>query len=227
MYWDESSDRQDIVIPDRIVDLVFGIRCRTLPVDHAWALWEALGAELPWLARDEGAGVHPIHVAGSQNGWMRPENPDDLLHLSRRTRLSLRVPRVRIEEAGRLAGKTLQVAGYDMEIQQVSQRPLSPLTTIFSRYIACEGADEQQFMDSVLNEMRERGIRPRKMLPGLGHAIRTPDGAVLTRSLMLSGLTVEDSFSLQERGLGPQQHLGCGLFIPHKGIDEVGVDRGD
>lgn len=225
MYWDESSDRHNIVIPDKIVDLVFAIRCRSLPVDHAWALWEALEAELPWLAQESGAGVHPIYVAGSQNGWMRPENPDDLLHLSRRTKLSLRVPKARAEEAGALAGKTLQVAGFDMVIQQASERPLSALTTIFSRHVACQGEDEQQFMEMVLNELRERGIRPRKMLPGRGHVIRTPAGNLATRSLMLSGLTVEDSFRLQEQGLGQQQHLGCGLFIPHKGIDEVGVDR--
>ncbi|NCA73146.1 MAG: type I-MYXAN CRISPR-associated protein Cas6/Cmx6, partial [Sphingobacteriia bacterium] len=34
-------------------------------------------------------------------------------------------------------------------------------------------------------------------------------------------LTREESIRLQREGLGPHRGLGCGLFIPHKGIDPV------
>ena len=44
---------------------------------------------------EEGAGVHPIQVAISAHGWERPAGADDLLHLSKRTRLVIRIPRHR------------------------------------------------------------------------------------------------------------------------------------
>jgi len=42
-----------------------------------------------------------------------------------------------------------------------------------------------------------------------------------TRSLMLADLTVEEAVKLQQQGLGADRKLGCGLFIPHKGINPV------
>jgi CRISPR/Cas system CSM-associated protein Csm4 (group 5 of RAMP superfamily) len=38
---------------------------------------------------------------------------------------------------------------------------------------------------------------------------------------MLADLAVEESVRLQQRGLGPGRTLGCGLFLPHKDINEV------
>ncbi len=35
---------------------------------------------------------------------------------------------------------------------------------------------------------------------------------------MVADLTVEESITLQQRGLGAGRKLGCGLFIPHKAI---------
>ena len=56
-------------------------------------------AALPWLADDDRAGVHLIHVAESGNGWMRPEDAEnEMLYLSRRTKMTLRLPKEYIEE---------------------------------------------------------------------------------------------------------------------------------
>jgi len=38
---------------------------------------------------------------------------------------------------------------------------------------------------------------------------------------MIADLEVEESLRLQQKGLGPYRYLGCGLFIPHKGIDDI------
>ena len=66
------------------------------------------------------------------------------------------------------------------------------------------------------------GIRPRKMLCGIERLIRTPDGLLRTRSLMVADLSPDESVALQAEGLGPERALGCGLFLPHKDIQEVG-----
>ena len=227
MYWEDKNQDPAQQIPDDVMDLVYSIRCRCLPVDHTHELAQAVLAHLSWLQHEDGAGIHPIHVADSGNGWMRPENPDDLLHLSRRTKLILRLPKTRLQDARALVGQCLQVAGNAMEVVKAEERLLSPITTLFSRYIVTiDGVDEEQFLNQIYEQLQALGIKPPKMLPGREHKLRGPEGDMKTRSLMVAGLTLEESVTLQQRGLGTHQHLGCGLFIPHKDITEVGQEQG-
>jgi len=223
MYWQEDEKKPDNpVIPDDVVDMVYSITCRSLPVDHAHALYSAIAEHLAWIDDEEGAGVHPIHVAESGNGWLRPENADELLHLSRRTKLMIRVPRQRIDEAKSLVGQTLDIAGNEMSIDKVTQRLLSDLDTLFARYMVInEGLTEDAFIEQTIAQMQELGVTPRKVLPGKGHKIRTPKGELNTLSLMLADLKMDESLVLQQKGVGSHRYLGCGLFIPHKGIKEV------
>ncbi len=97
---------------DEVVDAVFAIECRSLPVDHAWALSQAIQAALPWFADEPQAGLHTVHGAASGAGWKRPEGEDALLQLSHRTRLVLRLPESRLADAAALTGQTLDVAGF-------------------------------------------------------------------------------------------------------------------
>jgi len=221
MYWQESKDNERFTVPDDIVDVVYGIRCRSLPVDHAYALSRAIQAALPWFNGEERAGVHTIHVAESGNGWMRPDDPNALLHLSRRTKLVLRVPKSRIDDAGRLTGQTLDIQGNPLQVETASARPLSDLTTLFARYIVSEAADENAFLQDALKQLNDMGIRPKKMLCGLERIILTPQRSIRTRSLMLAELSQPESIRLQQQGLGSERKLGCGLFIPHKDIKEL------
>lgn len=221
MFWQETTEQRRYVVPDDVVDVAFAISCRALPVDHAWALSEAVTAVLPWIVEDPRAGVHTIHVADSGNGWMRPQGPDDLLYLSRRTRLVLRVPRERIDDAHSLSGKTLDVASQRLQVDRGMVRLLSEITTIFARYIVAEDDNENAFLAVTHAQLKRLGIQPKKMLCGIERVIHAPGQHIRTRSLMLADLTVEESVRLQQEGLGPLRHRGCGLFIPHKGIHEV------
>ncbi len=226
MYWEEDKGNEPPEVSDAVVDLVFGIDCRCLPVDHAYALAQAMQRELPWLTDEPNAGIHTIHGAASGNGWMRPQGSDDLLQLSRRTRFTLRVPKHRIEDALSLQGKTLDVDGYPLTLKRATQRPLSVLTTLFARHQATDRdlENEEQMLDWVAAQLRRLEIRPRKLLCGTLHAIKTPEGHVQTRSLMVADLDYDESLRLQAQGLGPHRLLGCGLFIPHKGIQTLNTD---
>jgi CRISPR-associated protein Cas6 len=222
VFWQESDKQENIAVPDDVVDIAFHISCRTLPVDHAWVLSHAVLAELPWIEHETGAGVHTIHVADSGNGWMRPEGADDLLYLSRRTRLVLRVPAHRAGECKTLTGRTLNVAGQTLQVEQASVKPLAANPTIFSRYVvSAPGQDENTFLAAALRELDGLGVHPKKMLCGMEKSLATPNGPVRTRSLMVADLSLPESFILQQRGLGPRRSLGCGLFLPHKDIKEV------
>jgi CRISPR-associated protein Cas6 len=223
MYWQDDSKTKQLIVDDEVVDLVFGMDCRCLPVDHAYALSQAVQDVLPWLPQEPSAGVHSIHVAASSNGWVRPQAPDALLHLSRRTRLVLRVPRQRIAQAQQLAGRALEVGGQRMAIKQASVRPLSTLTTLFTRHFATADnlTDEDAVLKRVVDQLRLLGITPRKLLCGAAHAIGTPQGDVHVRSVMIADLEPAEAVRLQQQGIGPYRAMGCGLFIPHKHIHDV------
>ena len=109
MYWEDDKQSEKNYVVDDVVDLVFSIQCKCLPVDHIHALSESVQDVLPWLRDESSAGVHSIYGAASGNGWIRPEEPDALLHLSRRTKFELRVPEHRVDDARQLEGKTLNV----------------------------------------------------------------------------------------------------------------------
>lgn len=228
MLWSEDSQAREYVVPDDVVDLAYAIKCPTLPVDHAHALSVGLQAALPWLEAEEYAGIHLIHGAASGNGWYRPEEgAEQLLHLSRRARLRLRVPKHRLDDARELTGQTLHIEGYTLEIGNSEVHLFTTLPTLFSRYVMTrEELGEEAFMQQAVSELEALGIACRKMLCGITHTLEFPDGPVFTRSLMVADLEPEDSVRLQQVGLGEGRKIGCGLFIPHKGIKPVKNEDG-
>jgi len=206
---------------DNVVDAVFAIECRSLPVDHAYALSAAVQAALPWFADEPQAGLHAVHGAASGAGWQRPEGEDALLQLSRRAKLVLRLPAHRAEEASALVGRTLQVAGSSLRVEKMALRPLSRITTLFSRCVVLAAEDEAVFVGAATEELGALGIRAQRMVCGRMTTVATPDRTYQARSLMLAGLTLEQSLLLQRSGLGAGRKLGCGLFIPHKDIADL------
>jgi CRISPR-associated protein Cas6 len=224
MYWQEDHSDHPFAVPDDILDVLFAVECKRLPVDHAHALSAALGGILPWLLTEPGAAVHNIHVAGSQNGWERPEHGGgQQLIPSRRTKLVIRVPKGRVSELeATLCGVTLDLGGWPLTIGPAKTRTLSKETTIFSRQVVSRpGDDEDAFLAWAAAELQHMGIKVRKAVCGKELVLETPEGPVRTRSLMLADLSPEESVRLQQAGLGPRRDLGCGVFIPHKGVDSV------
>lgn len=224
MYWqEETKPNERPAVPDDVVDVVYSISCRCLPVDHAWALSRALDSVLPWLAQEPEAGMHAVYVPEAGNGWMRADAPGALMYPSRRARFLLRLPRARVSQALALAGRILDVGGYALEVQKASVRPLSAITTLLARYVLSEALDEPGFLAWAHAQLALLGVHPKKMLCGKERDITTPEGRRRARSLMLADLAVEESVRVQQHGLGPHRRLGCGLFLPHKGIREVGA----
>ena len=204
-----------------IVDAVFAITCPSLPVDHAYALQQAIQEALPWFAEEPRAGLHTVHGAASGSGWMRPEGADALLQLSHRAKLALRLPGHRLEDAAALLGRTLQVAGWPLHVEKMALRPLSRITTLFSRCVVLAAGEEAAFVIAATAELGALGIKPATMVCGRVTPVATPSETFQSRSLMLAGLTREQSLLLQQSGLGAGRKLGCGLFIPHKDIGDL------
>lgn len=218
MYWQEEPQASSTSISDDVVDVVYSIQCVRLPVDHAQVLSISIQKHLTWFAAEERAALHTIHVAESGNGWVRP---DDFIHVSRRTKLTLRVPKPRIVDAQKLTGEILDLGGHSLTVGTAFIRPLSSLTTLFARYVTAAKGDESEFLRDVLQELKSLNVQPKKMLCGMEKSILLTDGALRTRSLMLANLSIGESLTLQQCGLGSHHKLGCGVFIPHKDIQEL------
>ena len=203
MYWQDKEDKnKQYIVSDDIVDLSFKVECKQLPLDHAYALSQTIQKELPWIADEAQVGIHLIHGAESGNGWIRPQEPDALLSLSRRTRFMLRLPKHRISHAYELTNRSLDVDGYNLVLSNPQQKLLSPLTTIFSRYIITDDIeDEEAFLNQTAEMLDKEGIRVKKMISGLAHVLRMPEQNLSTRSLMIDGLEIEESIYLQQHGL--------------------------
>lgn len=227
MFWSDDSDKkQEFVVPDDVVDIAFKLECRMLPLDHAQALSDAIASALPWFHDEEKTGLHLVHVAESGNGWYRPEDPEnEVLCLSRRTRMTLRVPRHRIEDAQSLTNRTLDIDGNRMKVGEAAIKPLSSLPTMFARYVIAEpGQDEHAFLRDMAAALRDLGIPVNKLMAGMEHALNLQDGPIHTRSLMVAELAPEHAVKLQQEGIGPGRKFGCGLFLPQKGIASVKAD---
>jgi CRISPR-associated protein Cas6 len=231
MYWQEDK-MQAFKVTDEVIDLLFNIDGSTLPVDHAHALAAVLKLAAPMLAADARIGIHSIHVAGSQNGWDRP-NPQlgQVLQLSKRTKLTIRTPKeFAAPLQAELAGQTLDILGHRLTLGTAKSRLLSSHTTLFARSIVLadgEAKNEEQFLQRIAGELAAMQITIRKALCGKLAALQIPDRAIPTRSLLLAELRPEESLRLQQYGLGSHRALGCGIFIPHKGIAAVNAADND
>ncbi len=222
MFWHENESAEaEYRVPDDVVDLIFRLRGENLDIDHAYALAEALREHLSPETCSR-IGVHGIRLAGSGNGWNRPEQPDAELPLSRRARLIIRVHRDQVDEVRGLSTRRLQIGRQPVEVGDSTERKLSTLGTLHARAIRCEPEQsEQDFMLEIAAQVRALGIEVNKMICGRQGHIRTGDDSLFTRSLMIADLKPEESVRLQQQGIGNSHIIGCGLFVPHKGIDAV------
>jgi CRISPR-associated protein Cas6 len=220
MFWQEDIKEEHFTLPDDVQDAVFNIHSKVLPIDHAYILSQALLSELPWLA-EVNAGIHDISVADG-NGWEQ-DHESGFYYPSKRSKLSVRIPKDKLDDIRSLVGKTLDLGEYQVKIvKALEPKLMSDMQIVFAKYVACdENASENDFLQTSFQQLQVLGIQPKKMLVGLERKIQTPDGIIHTRSLMVADLRKAESVKLQEQGIGNHRLLGCGLFVPQKSIDSV------
>ncbi|CAA6805868.1 MAG: CRISPR-associated protein, Cas6-related protein [uncultured Thiotrichaceae bacterium] len=225
MFWQEDEDKTlPYQAPDDVLDVSFAISCKRLPHDHAWLLYKAVENALPWFNEDAVSAIHPIHVAESSNGWMRPEDDDDqLLIPSRRTRMNIRIPKTRLDDALKLTDTTLDIGGHSLTVGKAKEKPLMNASVIFSRYVLSDETEEENdFLQRMANEIHSvADFKVKKMLCGKSHRVKTGSGSEYTRHLMIADLDNDPAIRIQQYGLGGGRKFGCGVFVPHKGIKTI------
>jgi len=222
MFWQEESNTVDkYQVPEDIFDLVFKLRGKSLEVDHAYALAQALQLHLRHDTCNK-IGVHGIRLAQSGNGWIRPEPGGASMPLSRRAKLVIRLHRDAFDEVSQITNKQLDIADQEITPGESSIRKLSVMKTLFSRAVCCDAdQSEADFLRVVARELKQMDIEVSKMICGKSGEISAGNKKLFTRTLLVADLEPRESVTLQRQGLGRDQFMGCGLFVPHKGIDPV------
>jgi CRISPR-associated protein Cas6 len=209
--WPE--DKPEEYVPD-MIDLQFDLVGTTIPADNALLLSEALLSRLPWLGDDDRIGIQHLKGAETNTG-------DTSLHINRRTKLFLRAPKSRVDDLQQLVGKTLNLAGHDLQIGNFKTRAFSPFGNIYAHFVDTGSASEEQFVQDVMRELDGHFQIRCGFICGKQQTLKSASGPLFGYSLMLHDVPPHKSLQLQDEGMGRNRLLGCGIFIPHKSIAAV------
>ena len=142
----------------------------------------------------------------------------------RRARLTLRLPRARLDEALALAGRSLRLGAQTLQVGPGKPWPIVPSDTVYARLVIAGPAEERPFadaLDALLHaQFSNSGVTCQVVL-GRPHALATRSGVRRGFSVLLHGMTPELSLRLQEQGLGELRLQGCGIVVPYKSIAAV------
>ena len=197
---------------NRWLDLAFALSGNSVERDYAVGLYEALVAAAPWLDDEPLAGVHPIKGLTPSAGT---------LLIGGRTRLVLRVPDSRVAACEVLQGQALALPA-PLHVGNASPRELLAHPVLHSRLVVTGADDEGEFQAEIDRAITELDLDCETIVGRRGE-LRIGKQVWTGFSLMLHGLSPEQSLRVQAHGVGLHRKLGCGLFVPHKSVAAVGL----
>ena len=216
----ESDEKKIIESKAKMIDVSYAIECSTLPYDHAFELSNEIIKKLPWFYDNKLNGIQTLHGPDSGNGWTRAEN--ETIFLSKSTKLIIRISKNLIENAKNLENAEINIDGNILKIKKLTLKPFSISKVLFCRCVLSnENIDESNFLNAITDELKKHKIIIKKALCGKSRTINLEGKNNYTRSLMLAGLSKQDSITLQDVGIGRGRVFGCGIFLPYKSIDAV------
>ena len=192
-----------------IVDVKFLIMARDkpIPADHGYLLSSALTKVLETIHSMEGIGIHPI--TGIQTG-------ERGLLLTEASSLTIRIDAERIAEILPLAGKTISLAGTNIQIGVPSIHVLTGVSVLRSRLVTIKGfMDEEEFRKSLRCHLDKMGVSETVKIEIVKRrTLKIHDKNVVGFEVILSNLSEGGSLRIQEEGLGGRRKMGCGIFLP-------------
>ena len=198
-----------------IIDLTFVLQGTTIPLDAGYALFAAISRIVPSIHGDRRIGVHSIRGMKLQPGR---------LTLVPQSKLRLRMPSEEVITYLPLGGAKLDLDGSRLSVGVPRTEPLVAAPVVSSRLVTIGHHQEpDEFLASVNRQLKEMGVTARAEFlpsPDPRHAgqpsrriITVKDRKVVGYPIVVSGLTAEESLTVQEQGLGSRRRMGCGLFV--------------
>lgn len=192
-----------------IVDVKFSLAAqgKLISADHAYSLYSAVSGIVKAVHEEEGIGIHQI--TGVQTG-------DRGLLLNRSSNLVIRIDSDRIGSILPLAGKCLSIGSTCLQVGIPSVHVLTHALSLRSRLVTIKGFMEEKTFENALCKQLDELCISKSVVIDLGkrRTLRIHDKNVVGYEVFLSNLTEEESFRVQEAGLGGRRKMGCGIFLP-------------
>ncbi len=215
------------------IDLRFKLNGDVIPVDHGYLLYGALSRLCPFLHGAENyhdkktadTGIHPI--AGTLVG-------NRLLSLNKDSYLTVRLDSADVISVLPLAGREVVIGDNRLQIGIPQPHMLAPAESLHSRLVTIKGKqDAESFLEAVNRQLKANGIegvaqltkrKTKRSFEGQQHdtsrhstyvrrTIRIKGTDIVGYAVTVSGLSAEDSITLQEVGIGGRRRCGCGIFV--------------
>lgn len=201
---------------NNVINLSFPLTGTELPADMNHRLCAAICKKLPQLHEIEGLAINTIAGIPDRQGK---------IHLTSKSRLLLRLPVEVIVHVYHLAGQTLNVGGYTIQLGNPELETLKPVDCLKARLVTIKGYTEPApFLEAAHRQLQALGINANIGIPAndngepkrltLKISKETRNYTIVGFSVVVSELSPDDSLKLQVHGLGGKRRLGCGVFYP-------------
>lgn len=208
---------------NHFLEIHYGLRGKTLPADHGYALYSAIKQQLQKSGHQNlPSGLRLSTIPGVPNR-------EGVIYLNRASRFRIRCLSDQVQTWYRFfQNQVLDIQGHLVRLVRPRITLPEPSGTLAARLVTfkLEAIDHREvpcyFLKSCEKGLTHLGIRGKVFIP------TDPDGDLARRTIQVKGtkivgyrvivedLTAEDSLKLQWHGLGGRQHFGCGWFYPHK-----------
>lgn len=213
------------------LEIQFSLRGKTLPADHGYALYSAVKKSL----QDSDSDFTPKDLPLEVRLCSIPGIPDraGIIYLNRGSRFRVRCPSDQMQIWYRfLQNKVFDIRGHLIRLVQprITLPEASP--TLASRLVTFKLKDIDHgdvprfFLESCQAGLERLEINGQAFIPSdpngdlARRTLQVKDKKIVGFSVVVEGLSPEDSLKLQWHGLGGRQHFGCGWFYPVKeGLD--------
>jgi len=203
---DKSSTEAALADATNMIDIVFDLNGTSVPVNYPFALWSEVIRCLPWLEDEKSVGIFPLR--GSESG--------DVLLLSKRTKLILRIPTRLAAKTVNLTGQKLNIDGNVLSVGQGRERSLQPTTTLHAHLVE-SNLSEIEFLAEMKEKLRLMNI-PCNLICDKQRVVSGVNHSLSGFGLVLHDMKPLASIQIQCAGLGGARHFGCGIFVPFKAI---------
>lgn len=224
-----------------MIELQFPVLGAALPSDHGYALYAALSKAQPAM-HDGSATVRigPVRGTYADKGMLRLETQFSRL----RIRLPAEQIPLTLPLAGKtfdVAGHAIRLGVPNVLSLIPAPNLIARMVIIKASSPRSDPGDKRsrdfsrtkryqepiEFLGAVRNELERQGIAGIANLPlhEVGphageprrHVMRIHGKTIVGFTVLVEGLTAEESLKLQEQGLGGRGKMGCGFFVPKRG----------
>lgn len=195
-----------------VINLSFPVIGTELPADHNHRLCAAIRKRFPQLHELEGLAINTITGIPNKQGKIA---------LTLKSRLFLRLPVEEIVQVYLLAGQTLNVGGYSIQLGNPELQTLKPVDTLKARLVTIKGYTEPElFLIAAHRQLQKLNINANVSILANENqepkrlTLKIRNYTIVGFSVVVSDLSPDDSIKLQVHGLGGKRRMGCGVFYP-------------